>query len=280
MTSGQVTCIRRWFTTWSTCTCSRCVPDARRRRKLLEAGLVRRTPSDQAWVVFDEMRCRGWSPTAIASATGVPARCVHSIFTELRAGHRRVFGPTIAQLIVSHGQPTRGLISAVGSTRRVRALARLGWTNTAIAEAAGLALMTVSVVRSGNHPTTSPRTASGVDKAYRLLSGTPGPSTATRDAAERAGWAPPLAWDDDTIDDPEATPEGVREATRPGSRRNRKTVQRAEDAAVLAGQGETLDAAAIRLSTTPGALERSLYRAGGGDLVARLKHGDQAARSA
>ncbi|MGO5480449.1 hypothetical protein ACTQVS_09920, partial [Anaerovoracaceae bacterium HCP3S3_H6] len=35
-------------------------------------------------------------------------------------------------------------------------------------------------------------------------------STRVRNYAERQGWAPPAAWDDDTIDDPTATPHGIR----------------------------------------------------------------------
>ena len=280
MTAQDVTCIRRWFSTWSTCGCPRCAPVARRHRKLAEAGLATRTPSAQAWAVLDQMRARGWSATAIASATGVPELNVQSVFTELRDGHRRVFGPTIARLIVEHGEPTRGLISAVGSTRRLQALARLGWTNTAIAEAAGLPLMTVSVVRTGRHATIAPRTAARVSEAYRLLSGTPGPSKPTRATAEAAGWAPPLAWDEGAIDDPDAQPEGAREALADGLRRNRKGHQLAEDAAFLADQGEVLETAAARLQTTPRYLERALYRADRGDLVARLKGTEQPARSA
>jgi len=39
-------------------------------------------------------------------------------------------------------------------------------------------------------------------------------NAATRRAAAR-GWAPPLAWDDDTIDDPNATPDLGAETPRP-----------------------------------------------------------------
>lgn len=44
-----------------------------------------------------------------------------------------------------------------------------------------------------------------------------------------------------------------------------------EDAAFLADTGATLDGAALQLATTPGALERALYRHGRGDIVRRMR---------
>jgi hypothetical protein len=49
-------------------------------------------------------------------------------------------------------------------------------------------------------------TAGQVARVYDELAMTPGPSTRARDAAARRGWVPPLAWDDDEIDDPQARP--------------------------------------------------------------------------
>ncbi|WP_205859648.1 helix-turn-helix domain-containing protein, partial [Phycicoccus flavus] len=45
-----------------------------------------------------------------------------------------------------------------------------------------------------------------VRDVYDRLSMTPGPSPETRGWAVKLGYAPPLAWDEDTIDDPTATP--------------------------------------------------------------------------
>ncbi|WP_295694431.1 hypothetical protein, partial [Lapillicoccus sp.] len=46
-----------------------------------------------------------------------------------------------------------------------------------------------------------------VRQVYDRLSMTPGPSPTARARAAARGYAPPLAWDDDTIDDPRALPD-------------------------------------------------------------------------
>lgn len=48
--------------------------------------------------------------------------------------------------------------------------------------------------------------AAAVRRLYDELSMTPGPSNRARSHAARRGWVPPLAWDDEAIDDPNATP--------------------------------------------------------------------------
>lgn len=57
---------------------------------------------------------------------------------------------------------------------------------------------------------TSQPTARLVRRLYDRLSMTPAPAsrgaTRARNDARRKGWFPPLAWDDDTIDDPVAVP--------------------------------------------------------------------------
>ena len=50
-------------------------------------------------------------------------------------------------------------------------------------------------------------TYQAVADLYDRLSMTPGPSQEARDRAKRKGWRPPLAWDDDSIEDPEAKPD-------------------------------------------------------------------------
>lgn len=44
-------------------------------------------------------------------------------------------------------------------------------------------------------------------EVYERLSMSPGPSQTCRDRARSRGYAPPLAWDEHTIDDPRATPQ-------------------------------------------------------------------------
>ena len=101
------------------------------------------------------------------------------------------------------GHPRRVL--AIGSLRRVRALMRLGWSREHIAAAAGYA--TIGTINRLPYRTwVDVDTARRIAAVYNHLSMRIGPSTRTSAAAERAGWMPPLWWDDDTIDDPHAVP--------------------------------------------------------------------------
>lgn len=95
-------------------------------------------------------------------------------------------------------------IDATGTRRRLQALARIGHPYQAIADELG-------VVRSCVQQWTSNRrvtrvTAARVVELYEAWSMRPGPSSKSRARAEAAGWPPPLAWDDDSIDDPAARP--------------------------------------------------------------------------
>jgi hypothetical protein len=101
------------------------------------------------------------------------------------------------------------LCSAVGLRRRVQALMRLGWTQRHIADVSGVHTRVLSHLSYGDPDRNVFRpTAVGVVRAYDTLSMQLGPSRHTRGRAERAGWPPPLAWDDDTIDDPATKPHG------------------------------------------------------------------------
>jgi predicted transcriptional regulator len=98
-----------------------------------------------------------------------------------------------------------GLVTALGTRRRVQALAAIGWPQQEIAARVGEKPRHLSQFLR--------RDQIRADKVRRIravfdeLSTTPGPSEISRKRAQRAGWPPPLAWDDDTIDDPKAKPQ-------------------------------------------------------------------------
>lgn len=97
--------------------------------------------------------------------------------------------------------------SAVGSTRRVRALVALGWSQHELCRRTGLSPSTMSHLIRGSVDRTNTDVVFRVAKLYDELSMTPGPSDYQRGRAKQHGWAPPLAWDDDTIDNPQAKPD-------------------------------------------------------------------------
>lgn len=96
--------------------------------------------------------------------------------------------------------------SSLGTTRRIQALMRLGWTSQDIADRLGWKHnRAVTNIFDRAEITNAHRDA--IAAVYDELSMRVGPSSRTRAYAERQGWPPPLAYDD--IDDPNDNPKGI-----------------------------------------------------------------------
>lgn len=101
-----------------------------------------------------------------------------------------------------------GFVPNVGTRRRIRALLAIGWTHELIAAAAGLPAHRTGTLLSQAGSLCSLENHERIKRAYDALSMTPGPSETNRARARRFRHVPPLAWDDETIDDPAARPAG------------------------------------------------------------------------
>ena len=97
--------------------------------------------------------------------------------------------------------------NSVGATRRIRALIAVGYSQARLAQELGIAESYVSRLAHNTRPNVNADTIERVIMLYDRLSMTPGPSQSARDRALRKNWPPPLAWDEDAIDDPGARPE-------------------------------------------------------------------------
>jgi transcriptional regulator with XRE-family HTH domain len=135
------------------------------------------------------------------------------------------------------------LVNGAGTRRRLRALAAIGWTYADIAARMGKETAAVQRIARDEHPRVREVTAAAVKCVYADLSMTPGRSENVRRYAARKGWAPPLAWDDDTIDDPDAAPDL-------GDGRARRSEEVAEEAHFLLGFGLSTHEVARRLGVS------------------------------
>lgn len=106
------------------------------------------------------------------------------------------------------------LVPSVGTVRRIRALNRLGWSSYALSARLGKAPCWVAGLARRNQ--VSRKTAAAVRRLYDELSMTVPPRSASsvraRNYAARMGWPPPLAWNDEHIDMPDAMPAETKEA--------------------------------------------------------------------
>jgi len=106
-------------------------------------------------------------------------------------------------------EPPPKWLDQTGTTRRLRALTAIGWPNLDIAECAGLDGSYLAQMTKGQRRLTA-ATVDTVRRAYNGLSmHVPADSYGSNRARLRAldrRWFPPLAWDDETIDDVDALP--------------------------------------------------------------------------
>lgn len=169
------------------------------------------------------------------------------------------------------------IIDATGTRRRLQALVALGWTYAEIGDRLGWQAAAVSHYAGGRRLRIHVRNHAAVVKIYDQLSmKVPAERTdrhpkdsftreRIRAIARTKGWVPPLAWDDDVIDNPDARP-----ATCDTDRGAAKRAARAQALADIASRGGTLAEAAEVLGIAPGSLHTWCARRGHDDLYARL----------
>jgi hypothetical protein len=147
-----------------------------------------------------------WRQIAAAAGTG------HAVPRDIYGGvSKRIYARTeraILAIPLGRFRESERVIPAIGTRRRVQALAWMGWPNWAVAERIGYPPGTLTAVIYRD--VVSVRMATRVRAVYGELSGQPGPSKHAAVKARRNGNAPPAAWDDGEIDDPKARPRGVR----------------------------------------------------------------------
>ncbi len=145
-------------------------------------------------------------------------------------------------------------ISGIGSMRRLRALTRMGWSAQVIADRIGVHRHQVTSWTSGRTQKITAAHAATVAELFDRIQMTAGPSRKAARWAELRGWAPPMAWDEDTIDDPAAQPFGA-------TRRTARVPLHAQiDDLLDVGVPADPDRLAQLLNTTVEHVERTLYR--------------------
>jgi AraC-like DNA-binding protein len=177
-------------------------------------GLTRTTQAAPVAAHLQELLNAGWSLRSIADAADYSPSSVHRIVIGVQ---QRIRNDIAARLAAVDGaailarQNSLGFVRNLGARRRIQALLAIGWRHEEIT-ATMLQTQPECGTRSqmvlhqrGNW--IARRTHDAVAAAYDQLSMTPGPSAKTRRLAAKYGYAPPLAWDDASIDDPDAQPD-------------------------------------------------------------------------
>lgn len=193
-------------------------------------------------------------------------RCFRCCFAHSEAGYVYRGGGTLRH---AEWAPT------VGVRRRLQALARIGWSPSMLAGMTDLSAEYLSKLRTdANHDLIRVITYRTICRLYDALWDKPVNTTRGRRVitfAVRADYAPPVAWDDESIDDPAASPScppeplaserpldeiAVEEAIRGGRVVHLTPAERNEAVRRLTERGCSAREIADRLSTT----KRSVIR--------------------
>lgn len=177
-------------------------------RKRVRMGIYGWRDATQAREHVAALRRLGWTYEQIAEAAHISTWVPHKLDTGVT---RRLWGESEESILgvpLVPRESHRG-VDGTGTYRRCKALLWMGWPWAEIDRRVGLKPYTLATYRVRHEPI-SYRVASRVAAVYDELSHLPGPSKQTATKARRSGYAPPAAWDEDTIDDPTARPQGVR----------------------------------------------------------------------
>lgn len=192
----------------------------------------------------DRTGCRGTRHGTVSAYYNFACRC-----PDAREYYR------IYRKRAREGRHQPALVPSIGTQRRLRALAAIGWDINTLARRGGYQPIAIRNWRAGRCPRIKKVQAARIAALYEQLSGTEGPSSRSRGHARRHGWVPPLLWDELDIDDPAATPV---DDTPQIDKRQR--VHR-EDVEHLRSYGLPVEVIAARLAVQPSSIERHLERA-------------------
>ncbi|MGW6255448.1 helix-turn-helix domain-containing protein [Streptomyces sp. NPDC055085] len=200
----------------------------RRRDKRRTMGVpVRVYPTEfeeAAQIVREAMRTHGMSSYEIAAQTGVHQTTVSRIARGAQHGlsrdsydrlNRLVFEQPIRGEGVKAGSRAGSRVNPAGTVRRLQGLNAAGFNNAFLGVYLGVSKQAVAKMTGGTARFVYGATAVAVRELYGKLAdtnpldyGIPAVSVTRAVAlAARHGMAPPTAWDEETIDDPQACPE-------------------------------------------------------------------------
>jgi len=175
-------------------------------------GLKRMVSTEVALARIEWLIGQGFNCTSIALAAGLDRGTILNIRSGKNALVKRVTEKKILAVrpeMIYARPDRRGYVPAVGAVRRIQALMTMGWRYQDLNARLGFPAEKVqeNAAWIGRHK------HEAIVQLYEELWNTPGPAAkgSIKKLLNR-GWHKPMAWDDDTIDDPAAEPYGTREA--------------------------------------------------------------------
>lgn len=168
-------------------------------------------------VHIDRLMAAGWRQVDICRRSGVSQGTVSDILHGV--GSKMTVPNAEAIITLKPADAPRGrTVSSVGVIRRLTALVALGYYMREVCARAGLdPLYGANLMadrRTNGRTRAHVDAADAIDRVFRELCMKPGPHNRARNIAAARGWVPPLAWDEDEMDDPDAKPHIARHPRR------------------------------------------------------------------
>ena len=241
------------------CRCDECkaanrrYADARARVNWTDRFEHQWTTPEKAVAHLDMLRGAGMGLRQIQLRTGI----ARSTMMQL-PGRKRISRATEASILAVRPAPAAGArVDGTGTTRRLRALMAIGYSGKQIGDRLDITTANLWPLVRGREKVHA-ATARKVADLYDQLWDQPGNRAKSINLARARGWALPLAWDDDEIDDPTATP--CLDSRTAGAQVSLEVML--ENFHHTRGQhGGNTRLAAERLGVSRDALERALHRA-------------------
>lgn len=205
------------------CRCSRCRQAAlaysrQRARRIAYGGWTVFVDAEPVRAHVSTLKATGMGWRRVAETADVSTHVVSRLlYGDPYCGDeptKRIRRETAVKLLAVRPTVLDGqTVDATGTKRRLQALIAIGWTQTYLAQQIGLHRPAMN--RLLRNDLVLSCTARKAREVYDRLWDTRPPETTREEriAAQRArskavsqDWPPPMAWDDDTIDDPNATP--------------------------------------------------------------------------
>lgn len=204
---------------WAPCRCELCRGAWRRTAKKHELRRLRGIPSyaepERVLAHIQRLLVANWTLVAIAREAQVGRRTLWNWMNGVHGGMQHAVALRVLALRPVPQIPQ--LVPAVGTVRRLQALAAMGWSLTWSGREAGISETYARALAAGRRSRVSVELAGRVDAVYRRHCMKPGPSKCAKTSALGNGWVTAVAWDD--IDEPAEKPyrPRLRSAYRPAA---------------------------------------------------------------
>lgn len=150
----------------------------------------------------------GMGAPRVAELVGLPTVTIWRTRTRSRRVLRRIGELILA--VQPDNAADRAYIPSLGTTRRLQALVAIGYNLGMLSELCGRDQKALGALANGKQLRVTAAFARDVRGVFDRVQLSDGGCALSKARAVKRGWVPPLAWDECTIDDPDARPFGVR----------------------------------------------------------------------